>query len=116
MQALFGHYVFLAGGGSPEASEWYPHTHEFIQRGLNAASGRKWCVTDWGIFGIVPGGTKNGDHIAMLDSCPLPFILRPHSEDEDTEYSLVGHGYFHDLKNQLDSLSGKLERQKIVIE
>jgi hypothetical protein len=116
MQALFGHYIFLASGGSPGASEWYPHTREFIQRCMDAAAGRKWCVTDWGLFGIVSGRAENGDHIAMIDNCPLPFIFRPHSEDKDTEYSLVGHGYFHDLKKQVDSFSSTLEHQKIIIE
>jgi hypothetical protein len=56
-----------------------------------------------------------GDHIAMLDSCPPPFIFRSHSEDEDTEYSLVGHGYFHDPKKQVNSFGDTLEHQKIVI-
>ena len=115
MQALFGHALFMAGGGSLEASQWYPHTHEFISTSLNTAVGRKWCATDWSCFGIVPGGAKNGDHIVMLDNCPLPFVLRSRSEGEDTEYSLIGHGYFHDLKKRVDSFNDTLKYREVVI-
>jgi hypothetical protein len=50
-----------------------------------------------GNLGLVPGGTKKGDRIALLGSSPLPFFLQPVSEEEGTEYALVGHGYTHDL-------------------
>lgn len=115
MWAIFGHGIFLASGGKSATSTWLPHMRDFIQGGLLNAAGRSWCTTENGYFGLVPGGTKKGDRVAMLRGGPFPFIVRPLSEAENTEYALVGHGYLHDRRLWESSKDGDSKDQSIVL-
>ncbi|TXC02859.1 hypothetical protein FocTR4_00015666 [Fusarium oxysporum f. sp. cubense] len=84
--AVFGHGTFLINGGNSDDSPWLPHMRHFLVKGMALAPGRRWCITKKGKFGLVPGGTKTGDRVALFGSYSLPFILRDHS----TEGSISG--------------------------
>jgi hypothetical protein len=113
--AIFGHGLFLASGENPATSTWLPLRRDFIQHGLLNATGRSWCITENGYFGLVPGGTKKGDRIAMFGSGPFPFIVSPLSEAENVEYALVGHGYLHNLRLGKPTKDGDSAEQTFVL-
>ncbi|SCV50382.1 uncharacterized protein FFB14_11403 [Fusarium fujikuroi] len=80
--AVFGHGTFLINGGDYNESPWLPHMRHFLVRGMALAPGRRWCITEQGKFGLVPGGTRTGDRVAIFGSYSLPFILRDHSAED----------------------------------
>ncbi|SCO91081.1 uncharacterized protein FRV6_15209 [Fusarium oxysporum] len=80
--AVFGHGTFLINGGNSDDSPWLPHMRHFLVNGMAFAPGRRWCITKKGKFGLVPGGTKIGDRVALFGSYSLPFILRDHSTED----------------------------------
>ncbi|KAF4493496.1 Heterokaryon incompatibility 6, OR allele, partial [Fusarium agapanthi] len=80
--AVFGHGTFLINGGNPDESPWLPHMRHFLVHGMALAPGRRWCITEQGKFGLVPGGTKTGDRVAIFGSYSLPFILRDHLTED----------------------------------
>lgn len=77
--AVFGHGTFLINGGESGNSPWLAHMRHFMVTGMAFAPGRRWCITKTGKFGLVPGGTKNGDRVALFGNYSLPFLLRGHS-------------------------------------
>ena len=140
--AVFGHGTFLNNGGNFEDSPWLPHMRHFFVDGMGSAPGRCWCITKTGKFGLVPGGTKIGDRVAVFGDCQLPFILRDHSTQDstsgqhvdstvhrgvatvtgwltgastnaDTTYTLVGHGYIYEL-NTMDVQKSKAKEIVLV--
>ena len=115
MFATFGYITSLAAGETNQNSAWLQLTRHFAWYGLGHITGRRWCITENGNFGLVPGATKKGDHIAMLCSSPFPFFLRPVSEEKSTEYALVGHGYLHDLGRGKLGNNKTRKPQKIVL-
>jgi len=115
MWAVFGHNILLASRAESGTSAWLPHMRYFLQEGLQNAIGRGWCTTEKGYFGLVPGGTKKGDRIAILPGGPFPFIVRPLSEAENTEYVLVGHGYLFDSGQRESSKDGDSKYRSIVL-
>ena len=58
---------------------------------------RSFCVTQNGFFGLVPGGAKVGDRVAIFNGGIIPFVIRPQLKDDRTVFTLVGNGYFHGL-------------------
>ena len=115
MRELLDHYRLAVIGGWKISSEWSTHALEFLKSGMRAAIGRKWCIADKGSVGIVPGSATSGAHIVIFDGFPLPFVLKSHSESESTSYRLAGHGYFHDLEEQIESSREELDHRKIFI-
>ncbi|SPJ89577.1 uncharacterized protein FTOL_12938 [Fusarium torulosum] len=140
--AVFGHGTFLNNGGKSEDSPWLPHMRHFLVNGMAFAPGRRWCITRTGKFGLVPGGTKIGDRVALFGDYSLPFILRDYSTQDstsgqhvdstvhrsvtanagwlpgastntDTTYTLVGHGYIHKL-NTMDIQKSK-DREIVLV-
>ncbi|KAL9566274.1 hypothetical protein ACKAV7_009633 [Fusarium commune] len=80
--AVFGHGTFLINGGNSDDSPWLPHMRQFLVNGMKFAPGRRWCTTKKGKFGLVPGGAKTDDQVALFGSYSLPFILRDHSTED----------------------------------
>jgi hypothetical protein len=76
---VFGHGTFLVNGGESANSPWLPHMRRFLVTGMALAPGRRWCITKTGKFGLVPGGAKKGDRVALFGNYSLPFLLRAHS-------------------------------------
>lgn len=95
--AVLGQMVSLASVGESQRPTWQPHTLDIMREGLPNTMGRSWCITQNGYFGLVPGGTKIGDRIAVFYGGPIPFIVRPQTATENTDFTLVGHGYLHGL-------------------
>lgn len=145
--AVFGHGTFLINGGDYNESPWLPHMRHFMVHGMAFTPGRRWCITEQGKFGLVPGGTKIGDRVAIFGSYSLPFILRDHSTEDsvsgqykdiavsengtaklrsklntlkarwlpgsstdiNTTFTLVGHGYIHELNSKKRKNSNQRE-------
>lgn len=88
------------------------------------ALGRSFCWTSRGYFGLVPGGAKPGDLLAVFSGGPMPFVLSPAatataSEGEDDgkgKFCLLGHGYVHELMHgEILKLKGYKEQEFILV-
>jgi hypothetical protein len=95
--AILGQMTSLAARGVSSDSAWLPHLRNIMQDGLPNALGRRWCLTESGYFGLVPGGAQTGDCVCLFYGGASPFVIRPCSAAPDTEFQLIGHGYFHGL-------------------
>jgi hypothetical protein len=78
---------------------WSPNVRQILRMSPGNARGRSWCITENGYLGLVPGGTKTGDLIAIFSGGSLPFLVRSTSANVESDYTIVGHGYFHGLMN-----------------
>ena len=95
--SVIGEMTALAARSESAVSDWAPHTRDIMQGGFPKALGRCWCLTENGYLGLVPGGTQVGDRVCIFYGGALPFLVRPCSAKPDTDFRLVGHGYFHGL-------------------
>ncbi|KAJ4359635.1 uncharacterized protein N0V89_000190 [Didymosphaeria variabile] len=63
--------------------------------------GRSFCLTNDGRIGLVPPGTKPGDHICLLEGGAVPYVMRPYiapnlpGPQKEPSFQLVGECYIH---------------------
>jgi hypothetical protein len=62
-------------------------------------SNRRFCITKNGYIGMVPPGTRPGDHVCILFGADTPFVIREAREPDEvlTSYELVGDCYVHGM-------------------
>ncbi|KAF4333992.1 heterokaryon incompatibility 6 OR allele [Fusarium beomiforme] len=99
--AVFGHGTFMINGGRSEDSPWLPHMRYFKANGMALTPGRRWCITKTGKFGLVPGGTKEGDRVALFGAESLPFLLRGHLTHDKASGQCVGKSDQQSVKADL---------------
>jgi hypothetical protein len=61
-----------------------------------SALGRRFFITKDGYSGLGPRGTRNGDCVAVLMGCPVPFVLQ---KDESDTFRVIGETYVHGIMN-----------------
>ncbi|CZR69573.1 uncharacterized protein PAC_19473 [Phialocephala subalpina] len=113
--AVIGSMIALGTGEASKNPAWSLQTRDIMQEGLPNALGRRWCITKNGYFGLAPGGTKIGDRVAIFHGGVILFIVRPQSAAKDTDFALVGHGYFHGLMDGEAFGLKTFKPQKIVL-
>lgn len=101
-----GEYTRLAGIGNLRHGEnddemvWFApdkqNTEIYSDLVRRTMYGRRICVTDIGLVGIVPTATEVGDTIVAFRGGRTPFIVRP-QETGDASWRLVGDCYIHAL-------------------
>ncbi|EME49642.1 hypothetical protein DOTSEDRAFT_68427 [Dothistroma septosporum NZE10] len=77
---------------------------------LGPTRGRVLAVTSTGYTCLVPWGAMDGDLIYVVLGASVPFVLRPHDEDPEIAFTLIGEAYvegvMHGEHLQLDHLTG----------
>ncbi|KAK8012010.1 hypothetical protein PG989_000270 [Apiospora arundinis] len=67
-------------------------------------SGRRFCVTSNGYFGLMPATVSDGDLVCVLLGGEVPYVLRPTTGSQAEQYyELVGECYIHGI------MDGKVE-------
>ena len=81
-----------------------------------AWKGRRLCVTQDGLIGLVPWRAKEGDRISVFLGGPAPFVTRGTSTGHDT---LVGECYIHGLMDgeifEMVHANSELKEEDIVL-
>lgn len=72
---------------------------EFSLTLTNIQRGRRIGWTDGHYMGVFPGSTQDGDVVAVLLGSKLPYVLRPHGNENGNEYILVGPAYVYGIMN-----------------
>ncbi|KLU91729.1 hypothetical protein MAPG_10678 [Magnaporthiopsis poae ATCC 64411] len=71
-------------------------------RGLRDAAGRaaknrRFAVTRKNMFGLVPHWAREGDDIAIIQGCSIPFVLRSANRADGRGYHVIGECYVHGI-------------------
>ena len=61
---------------------------------MGASNGTKPLRTKKGYIGLGPASAEEGDVVAVLLGCEVPFMLR---KEEDGQYRLIGEAYIHGI-------------------
>lgn len=56
---------------------------------------RRLITTKIGLVGVVPRAAQRGDHIAVLQGCREPLVLRSKVSGEEVNYQVIGTCYVH---------------------
>ena len=90
-----------------------------LRAGGIPADKRCFCTTEKGFFGLVPGKVEVGDEVAVFNGGSVPFILRrleSENEQQQSEFRLVGDGYFHGLMHgEVLSLDTYCESDLVIV-
>ncbi|EJT69606.1 hypothetical protein GGTG_13222 [Gaeumannomyces tritici R3-111a-1] len=80
-----------------------------------AAKNRRFVVTEKSMFGLVPHWAREGDDIAIIQGCNIPFVLRRADRAGGRGYHVIGECYVHGIMSGEVFASGDKKSADIVL-